>query len=408
MRKFTSFFLLLILSFGSLGQDLLGFTMPADKKKVSFPFEQFNNLIVIPVTINGFITTKFIVDTGAETTILTEKALGDLLGLNYVRKMTIEGTGARDSIEAFVATDVHLQLPEGITGHQMSLLVLKDDYLSLKENLGDEVYGILGYELFQRFVVEINYDDLVLTLHDPKSYKPRKKDQRLDLQLDKTKPFVVTKVSHTDFSDSIRLLVDTGASHALLLDVHKTNNLPLPEKTIHASLGQGLAGEIAGVVGRFNSYEIGKYHFEDIIVSFPDDGAYSQAIKRGSRHGTLGGELLSRFHVVFDYAKKNLYLRRGGEYSRKFEFDMSGLTVMASKTSLDTLVVKQVQPESPAAVVDIRPRDLILSVNGKNLYNSKLSDINSALRKKDGYKIRIILSRDGVISERKFFLKKMI
>ena len=171
-RVLLPIFLLFSLSISA--QQTIGFVFPKKQKKVSFKFEMYNNLIVIPVSINNFLSMKFIVDTGAEASVLTEKAFGDLVGLNYVRTMYIDGPGVRDSVEAYVATEVTLGLPEGITGHKMSMLVLKEDSLGLKEILGDEIYGIIGYDIFRRFVVEIDYDDLKITLHDPKRYKPRR------------------------------------------------------------------------------------------------------------------------------------------------------------------------------------------------------------------------------------------
>ncbi|MEL7006646.1 MAG: hypothetical protein AAFN93_28560, partial [Bacteroidota bacterium] len=49
----------------------------------------------------------------------------------------ITGPGIIDSVEAYVATNVGLALPGGVRGQKMSILVLKEDYLKLQENLGD-------------------------------------------------------------------------------------------------------------------------------------------------------------------------------------------------------------------------------------------------------------------------------
>ena len=117
------------------GQNKIGFVMPSKTRKVEIPFDMYNNLIVIPVHINNTLTLKFILDTGAESAILTEKLFGDLLGLNYVRQININAPGERDSLQAFVATNVTMSLPGGITGRGMNMLVLKEDYLELNKNL---------------------------------------------------------------------------------------------------------------------------------------------------------------------------------------------------------------------------------------------------------------------------------
>ena len=409
MRRFLLPLFICLIGFVSPAQETIGFVFPKNKKKISFRFELYNNLIVIPVSINNFLSMKFIVDTGAEASVLTEKAFGDLVGLNYVRQIYISGPGVIDSVEAYVATDVTLGLPEGISGNKMSMLVLKEDYLNLKENLGDEIYGIIGYDIFRRFVVEIDYDDLRLTLHDPKRYKPRRYFEAIDISLNDTKPFIRSNLSTDKGSaNGVKLMVDTGASHALLLDVFNTDDLTLPEETITARLGQGLGGEIPGMIGRLDHYEIGKYNFDEVLVSIPYEGSYSTAIKRGSRHGTVGGELLCRFNPTFDYFRGKLYLSRGKLYSKDFEFDMSGITLGVKKQYLDSLVVKHLDEESPAAEVGIVPGDRIISINGKNLANARLSELNALLRKRDGMKIRMKLYRDGAVHRKKFRLRRMI
>ena len=407
MRRFFLLAYIVAIPFIASGQQTIGFTLPEAEKKVSLDFELFNNLIVIPVTINKFLVVKFIVDTGSEAIILTEKAFGDMVGLQYVRSLNITGPGIIDSVEAFVATNVTLNLPGGVRGQQMSMLVLKEDYLQLKENLGDEIYGIIGYDLFSRFVVEVNYDSRKLILHDPKTYKPKKK-KFSKIIMDDTKPFIQASVQQGDREQAVKLLVDTGASHPLLLDVHNTDDLRVPSLTIEARLGQGIGGEIPGVIGRMGRCNFGVFKFDNVIVSIPERGVYSEAIKRGSRHGTLGGELLRRFNPVFDYRNKKLYLRKSKAHKDPFEFDMSGLTLGTTKSSQDTMVVRLVEPGTPAFEAGVKEGDKVLYVNGEDLTTSKLSEINGILRKKPGSRIRLVLWKDEEYVTRRFRLRRRI
>ena len=80
--------------------------MPESTRKIEIPFDQHNNLIIIPITINRFLTLKFILDTGVESAILTEKLYADILDVNYVREITIDGPGLIDSVEAYIANQV--------------------------------------------------------------------------------------------------------------------------------------------------------------------------------------------------------------------------------------------------------------------------------------------------------------
>lgn len=416
MRKKFSWYRLVILGIAmnllllgvAQGQRSIGFVLPPDRKVVEVPFEEYSNLIVVPVTINNFLTLKFILDTGAESAILTEKLFADILELNYVRDITIQAPGVQDSLQAYVATGLHFALPGGIKGGGINMLVLKHDYLELNKNLGEEIYGILGYDLFNRFVVNVDYDDKVVRFYRPEHYKPRKSAQEIPLEVTNTKPFVRMTVSQKERTDSVKLMVDTGASHALLLDVRNMNDIGFPEKLLTSRLGQGLGGEIPGFLGRMSECNLAGYEFEEVLSSIPIDGAYIKAIKRGSRHGTIGGDLLTRFNVTFDYPNQKMYLQRGDRFRDEFDFDMSGITLGATGKQLDSLIVRRIQDETPAADAGILPGDYVLKVNGLNLRNATMGEITDLLRKKDGHKVRIVIWRDGKKEKKVFRLRRMI
>jgi len=390
------------------GQKEFGFKMPGKTKSISMPFELHNNLIVIPVTIDRFLTLKFILDTGVKTAILTEKLFSDILKLNYSREITIAGPGIIDSIQAVVANEVTFSLPGGIIGKNMNMLVLKEDYLQLSENIGEDVHGIIGYDVFSRFIVDIDYDNTTITLTDPKRHKKKKNVTEIPIEIAGSKPFISASIKQGDQREKLSFLVDTGASHAVLLDYNVIDGLSLPEQTIVTRLGQGIAGEIPGYVGRMDSVEIDEFGFNEILVSAPFDGAYNKVIKRGARVGTFGGELLSRFKVTFDYQNSKLYLKKGEEFKEDFEYDMSGLNLITTGEFLDTLKVISVTKESPAAMADIREGDVIRSINGRTLRTYTLSEIYSLLKSRDGKKIRVKICRDGENLKKTFCLKRII
>ncbi len=402
-------FLMVVMRANIYAQQRIGFYMPDGVDRAELAFEKYSNLIVIPVRINNFITLKFILDTGAETAILTEKLYADVLKLKYVRELTINGPGVIDSIKAYVAADVSMTLDSGaILGEGLNLLVLENDYLELSKNLGEEIYGIIGYDLFHRFVVEIDYDNKKLSIIRPAAFKPKKQFSVFPIDIQQTKPYLNTVFYQGDVSDTVRLMIDTGASHAALLDVAATDHIVLPEKLLSTRLGQGLGGEIPGFIGRIEKCEIGCFDFENVLISVPQQGAYIKAIKRGSRHGTLGGDLLSRFHVIFDYPNQKLYLSKGRLYNDPFEFNMSGMTVVADGEKLDVLKVHHVKRNTPADLAGICEGDEILKINGLNLRNSNISEVHMLLRKRDGLRVRMTIKRGEEKQKIKFRLKRLI
>lgn len=390
------------------GQQKIGFIMPEDVDRVDIPFEEYNNLIVIPITINGFLTLKFVLDTGAESAILTEKVFADLLGFHYVRDITMQAPGIMDSLQAHVAMGVQLSLPGGVKGNQINMLVLKEDYLKLSRNLGAEVYGIIGYDIFSRFVINIDYGKHVLHLFRPETFKPRRWCKFLPLEMEGTKPYIRMNIKQEDKEDTVKLMVDTGASHSVLLDVENIEQLALPDELLSTHLGQGLGGEIPGFTGRMDECEINHFHFDNILVSIPIEGVYTKAIKRGSRHGTIGGEMLTRFNVTMDYPHRKLYLSKGARYREPFEFNMSGLTITAEGSNLDSLQINQIRPNTPGDDAGLMVGDYILKINGRNLRNTSLSSIHMLLHKKDGMKIKMMILRGDEKIKKVFRLRRLI
>lgn len=387
----------------------VGFDFPPDVHKVFIPFERYNNLIVIPVTINHSLTLKFILDTGVQYPILTEKVFGDYLGLDYSRNITIQGPGVQDSIKARIAQQVSISLPGGIeSGVNQALLVLEEDYLELKNNLGTDVFGVIGYDIFSRFIVEINYDDSYIVLHEPKKYRPKGAYKKVPLRVVNTKPYIeVTIMKNENEGRRMHLMVDSGASHAVLVDNPEDNSL-IPEQNITSVIGRGLGGNINGYLGRMTSIKIGKFEFEEPIATFPVEGDYGDAIKRGSRNGTIGGELLSRFNVVFDYFSSNLYLKKGSLYNKGFEHDMSGMNIIAYGKDLKELKVSAVRVDSPAFQAGIRQGDRIETINGYSLESLRFSDFSTLLRMKPGKKIVVKYVRDGEVQKTSFKLERYI
>src|SRR5690606_2490386 len=182
------------------------------RKKVEIPIEIYNNLVVVPVVLNGTLPLKFILDTGVRTAILTQKSFSDILNLAYSRKYSITGPGGQKMVDAYVTNNVSLTLP-GVEGRGHALLVLDQDYLELRNYLGTDVHGILGYELFSRFIVKVDYDKKLLTLVVPQRFKERRRYEAIPIKIEDTKPYVTTSLVLANGTQLTgKLLVDSGAS----------------------------------------------------------------------------------------------------------------------------------------------------------------------------------------------------
>ena len=128
-----------IVVFSQNNTETLGFKISkVNQKRVDIPFELHNNLIVVTVILNDRLPLKFILDTGVRTAILTDKSISDFLNINYSRRRPIYGTGGEKIVDAYIATNVTIELP-GVRGTGHALFVLDEDLLQLRNYLGVEV-----------------------------------------------------------------------------------------------------------------------------------------------------------------------------------------------------------------------------------------------------------------------------
>lgn len=374
---------------------------------MDIPIQIHNNLVVVPVLLNGMLPLRFIVDTGVRTAILTEKTYTDILNLSYSRKYAIAGPGGENLIEAYITNGVDLQLP-GVDGHGHALLVLGEDYLELRNYLGTDVHGVLGYEIFSRFVVKINYKDKIMTLMVPEKLHLSRKYETIPLTIEDTKPYILANITQANGEKKkLKLLVDSGASHSMLLDPASDSTLDVPKNAVSCTVGRGLGGEIRGKSGRLGELGLGRFTMKDVLVNYPDPNSYVDTLKLGQtfRNGTLGGEILSRFTVIYNFSKEEIYLKKNSDFKKGFYYNLSGLTLRAKGTQLSTFEVTDVRKGSSSDKAGIQVGDQILTVNGIKAAEINLNQLNGYLNIKPGKKMTLDIKRNNAVLSKKMVLE---
>lgn len=406
-----SLFLMLSLTSVSVlyGQES-GFKILDRRKVAEIPFKNINNLIVISVVMNDFLPLQFILDSGVRTPLLTDKFFSDLLNISYAKKLSLQGAGIAQQVDAYVAYNVSFSLPN-MKAVGQSILVLEEDYLELGKQLGSPVHGILGYDLFTRFVVKINYEEGFISLYEPADFKPEHGYTKFDLSLENTKPYIQAEIVERPFGKkkAVKLMLDTGAGHALLLHQDKNDErIWLPEKTIYGHLGRGLVGDIMGKIGRVQAFYLQDFTFNSVLTSFPDTDSYGNIADWGDRHGTIGGDLLSRFTVIFDYSGGAFYLKKNRSYKDPFVYSKTGMALVADGEDLKTFKVVRVRENSPASKAGIKVGDEIIKVNGIKARRFRLPQLLEKFRKRDGKRIRLKMKREEEEYKTKFRLRNII
>ena len=161
------------------------------KKKQKLHFEFINNVIIIPVLLNGK-KLSFILDTGAKNTILFGSSNSDSLVLNDQIKTKISGLSGKP-INAIISRNNRIQI-KNIFGYGQKVYVILDDSFNLSLKMGKPIHGIIGYELLKNFVTDVNFKTQTLKFYKPQKFKiPKsKKYQKNPLEFYKDKPYIET------------------------------------------------------------------------------------------------------------------------------------------------------------------------------------------------------------------------
>lgn len=385
---------------GNLYAQQIGLNLPKDSTKVSFSFQVANSMVIIPVGINGKLVLPFILDTSVEFTTLTNKSLGDEMGFNYLRKMVL-AQSPEGLIHGYSANELYYELPGGVfTGDNHSMMVLDYDFLGLSTLAQSSVYGLIGRDIFSRFVVDINMDKQLLTLHEPKSFTPPAGYEAVPLKIEDGKvKLAITTVFENWEKQTTYFSVKTGAPHTVFIDSDQ-NIYNVPPRKVETVLGKGNTGDVYGAVGRVREIVIGKSRFENALASFTKDQI------NGMDRSSVGMGLLSRFNMIVDFQGGTIYLRPNKTFTKLFEFDLSGIKI--SPIGDGRFYIDFVQQGSPAAQAGLQVGDQVVSINEAVLTDENFAKTVLQLNDRPDKKITLKILQGDVQKEVSFKLIRFI
>lgn len=381
------------------------FQFEGGRKQQTIGFRMVKNLIVIPILINGKGPFNFLLDTGIGVCLITNPSLIDSLQLKDLRKMKITGFGQGEELSASVASGMRLQLGKAVA-RSMNVIILNQDLLELSETLGLPIHGLLGYDFFDSFIVEIRYAAQRLVIRQHSSGYVPEKSTAIPITIEDRKPYIIgdVELDGTLFR-ALKLIIDTGAGHAVSLESYKGKPFKVPELNIEANLGVGLLGPIHGHIGRIQRITIGEYQLEHVVASFPE---FQEVIKRSDfpdRDGNLGNPVLKKFRVTFDYSKKLIYLRPSSSFQEPFEHDMSGLELVTRAPDFKRILINRIELNSAADSAGLQVADEILSINFRPVQEINMEEINAMFSSRSGKTFFLyIISSNG---ERRFVMLRL-
>jgi hypothetical protein len=400
--KNTCCFLLLLL-FMTGGIKAQQFKFNNGRKQQSLYFNLIKNLIIIPIYINDKGPFDFILDTGVNPMIITDPSLKESLKVPYTRAIKISGYGDFDGVDAFLGV-TSVNVGDASADH-IPTIFLKDDILPLSGYVGRKIYGLIGYNFFNSFIVKVSYTNKSLKMISPEK-KVKLKGEKIPFTLIDNKPYVSVEIEQEGLGKTkLQALLDCGAGHSISLETLNGTLFPKPDFTLKANLGNGLTGSVTGQIGRINALKLGSFDFKDVLANYPNYNIDS--LKKG-RNANLGAEIMGRFNTIYDYPNRVIYLKKNENFNKPFEHDMAGIEIYSEHGPPSRTVITRIEPQSPADLVGLKEGDELTRINFKSVDDYSLDEIASIFKAKNGYSVIVEVWRDRSFQIKLLKLKKRI
>ncbi len=377
---------------------LADFTIDGGAGRTVIPFRLINNHVYAEASVNGKGPFRFIFDTGGVN--LVTPALARAIGLNTEGKFDAQGAG-EGIMEAGLAKVAELKVGGARLSDQVFAIVPLD---GLSDIEGVDEQGMVGFETFRRFVTRIDYGAGTITLIDPKAFDPADAGAPVPFNFADHDPEIAGSFEGV----AGRFRIDTGSRSELTL------NRPFAERNgvrakhprnIEAVDGWGIGGPSRAYVMRGASLKMGPVEVKDLVVSAATQA--KGAFAGEDSEGNIGGGVLKRFVVTFDYAHQIMYLKPlTTSPPDAGTFDRAGLWFNRSPEGFK---VVDVTVGGPAEAAGVKAGDVITAVDGHVAREMTVSDLRQRLRTAaPGTRITLTLLRGGRPLETAMTLRDLI
>ncbi len=422
-----------------------GFQFENGVNKISIPFKLINNLVFLPIKVNG-VELNFLLDTGvAETILFSLEDKKEVRFLNTER-ILLKGLGSQEAVEGLKSTNNLLEFGAMKFRNHMLYIILDPEF-NLSSHVGIPVNGIIGYQFFRNYLVEVNYSKKKVVVYretEKNRLKIEKNYKKIPISVEKSKPYIQSTIVQDNKEIPVKLLIDIGNSDALWLFQDRSELIKVPTKNFEDFLGRGFSGDVKGKRALISKFKMTDFEFNDPVVAFPDSVSIKNVNMVKDRKGSVGGEVMKRFTVVFDYKNNQMYLKKNGNYNTPFSYNKCGVeiqqnglqwvqetvrmeTVPLSKQDNESggirvytnefkykfqlkpiYEIAYVRPNSPAAIAGLQKGDVIITINNNPTYKRTLQEINALFKTEEEKRITLEVERKSEILKFNFQLYNIL
>lgn len=389
------FCFLLVVSISATAQEQ--FIEPPARLLTSFRFRQLSGGVILfnarfgnyPDTLN------FILDTGSGGISLDSSTVEYFKITPTPSEMTILGIAGTRKVSFIYQQKLHLP---GLTVDSLNFHI--NNYDILTQVYGEKIDGIIGFSLLSRYIFNINYDSLRISIFTNGRMKYPRGGWLYEPIL-RTLPVQTARIRDAVTSNS-RFLFDIGAGLCLMLneDFIEDSNFLNKKRVLYSKEAEGVGGKIDMHLTVIKEIRLGPYRFRNIPTFVFDDTFNLTSYPYLS--GIIGNDILRRFNLILNYAKREFYFMPNTHYQDPFDYAYSGVELYYVDGEI---VLGDVAVKSPAEAAGLKEGDVVIGIN--NLLGQNLQQYKSVLQSA-GQKIKMIISRDGQLMEFNFKIKSIL
>ena len=361
------------------------FSIQGGKASTTIPITLADNHVYLDVMLNGKGPYRFIFDTGGAN--IVDAAVAKEIGAFSAG--SAQGSGVGSQTEGFSLANVStLQVGDAVLKEQ--LFAVAPTRLGFGMSAGRPVDGLIGWEVLARYITTFDYANRRVVLSMPGTVQPPANAHLVPFVLYGTQPQIACTIDGVP----AQCTIDTGARDTISFMTPFVAAHPqvVPSMTTAVGIdGFGVGGPALGKLGRVQAVGIDDLELTNLVGDFSVQtaGAFAAPFVAAN----IGGNLLRRFTVTFDYYNGTMALVPNADYVRPDSYERSGLFLIKRG---DGIVVIDSRPGTPAAAAGIVKGDAIVSVNGTPANAMQLGDIRNIFAQPAGTVVTLtIAGKDG-------------
>lgn len=312
------------------------------------------SVILIKATLVGHADTlTFILDTGSSGISLDSATAGSLGLTPVASEINIRGIAGMRKAEFIYNKKLKLN---DLTVDSLNFHI--NDYEFLSYVYGVRIDGVIGYSLLSRYILKIDYDIREIEICSQGTLRYPRGGHLL-------KPFIRTlPVQSARIRDhrkiTSRFLFDIGAGLSLVLsEDFEQDSLVIRKKRKRFPIqAHGVGGKLTMDMTLVKDFRLGPYRFRKVpTMVFADEFNVTSYPYLG---GLIGNQILKRFNVIFNYQRREIYLKPNTLYREPFEYSYSGMELYFMN---NVTVIGSIVKGSPAELAGLKEGDVLIAID---------------------------------------------